>query len=282
MGHIYNKSLHPVEVKRISVRMWALRDEIEAAITRRLRECEASGIPLNIEDIQRFYGLHPDRPLGEQAPLQLVPEGDEGAGPTTDNVDAMMETITPEAEAETAPAAEPEAPAVEAAAPSSEEGAPTDDAPADAIKTADAIIAGQDENMKKQGPNPMLLRPYERQAPDTDKISYGFSLISDVNMDWILMFSRNSFVQGQSVVVEFLIPRPFMMSAEVTVCNHYAMRSRIISQTKPDFRLQCRFTFQIPGERTRLREFLTSVEPTLPIPKRAAAKKEDDAGPADL
>ena len=29
---IYNKSGHPIEVKKISIRLWTLRDEIEAAL----------------------------------------------------------------------------------------------------------------------------------------------------------------------------------------------------------------------------------------------------------
>ena len=60
---IYNKSGHPVEVKKISLRLWTLRDEIEAALERRMKECEALGVPLYIEDIKKFYN-----PLG---PLNL-------------------------------------------------------------------------------------------------------------------------------------------------------------------------------------------------------------------
>jgi hypothetical protein len=39
------------------------------------------------------------------------------------------------------------------------------------------------------------------------------------------------------------------------------MRSRIISESKPDYRLQCKFTFDFSGERGALRDFLTSIEP---------------------
>ncbi len=251
MGHIYNKSSHPIEVKRISVRVWSLRDEIEAALHRRIKECEAAGVPLDISDIKAFYGLAADAPLEGQPQLQLVKEPGEA---TDENVDAMMEAM----------AAKPEEGAAEKPA-------------ADSIAEADKIIADQGGPAAAAAtpdPQPLLKHPYTRQAPDSDKISYGFSLLADVNMDWTLVFSKQPFIQGQSVVVEFLIPRPFMMSAEVVVCNHFAMRSRIISESKPDFRLQCRFTHAMAGERTRLREFLTSVEPTLP---RKGAKKEKEA-----
>ena len=51
---IYNKSGHPVEVKKISIRLWSIRDEIEAAIGRRMKECEAAGVPLYVDDIKKF------------------------------------------------------------------------------------------------------------------------------------------------------------------------------------------------------------------------------------
>ena len=94
----------------------------------------------------------------------------------------------------------------------------------------------------------------------------------------MLAFSKQGFIPGQSVVVEFLIPRPFMLSAEIMLSNNVAMRSRIISESKPDFRLQCRLTYALNGERTRLRDFLTSVEPDLPK-KLTASKPQEEAGP---
>jgi len=281
VAHIYNKSQHPVEVKRISIRIWSLRDEIEGAIYRRIQECETAGIPLYVDDIKEFYGLKTDRPLTEQPQLKLV---DKNADVEA-SVDALMDSITAE---KAAPSLDddsldpPEAtPPESASALTAPDGTtPVVDGEAlspDSIQAADKIIAEQ-----KTGPvkSEDIQRPmFQRQAPDSDKISYGFALLSDVNMDWMLTFSKNSFVRGQSVVIEFLIPRPFMMNAEVLSCNHYAMRSRVISQTKPDFRLQCRFTYLLSGERGRLRDFLTSVEPSLPAARRPAPKKEDDAGP---
>jgi hypothetical protein len=127
-------------------------------------------------------------------------------------------------------------------------------------------------------PNPILQRPYQRQAPDLDKISYGFALLADINMETILSFTKDKFLQGQSVVVEFLIPQNFIMTADVTYCHHYAMRSRIISSTKPDYRLQCRYSFAIPGERENLRKFLKSIEPDLTqIGKKSGPAADDDS-----
>lgn len=276
MSQIFNKSTHPVTVKRIAVRVWALRDEIEAAIDRRIKECEAAGTALYIDDIKEYYGMRTDQPLSEQPQLQLV----DGEAAPTENMEQMMEALASEA-----PAAPEEAPAVEAAAPEAAaadavpaEGV-TGDAPVETAQKADEIIATQSPEAAAEAPKaPHLQRPYTRTAPNSDKISYGFALLADVNMEWILTFSKQGFIQGQSVVVEFLIPRPFMLSAEIMMCNNVSMRSRIISESKPDFRLQCRLTYALAGERARLREFLTSVEPDLPK-KITAVKPQEEAGP---
>lgn len=221
---IYNKSTHPIEIKKISLRIWSLRDEIEAAIERRIKECDAAGIPLYIEDIKKFYNLHH---FSEAA---------------NDTVTDLMESL-------------------------SQEESPSDE--------AREIMAEQKlQGLDNTKPNPILDRPYQRQAPDLDKISYGFSLLNDINMDTFLSFTKNKFLHGQSVVIEFLIPQSFMVSAEVTYCHFYAMRSRIISSTRPDYRVQGKFNYIFSGERENLRSFLKSIEPDIPEKKR---KDQDDS-----
>lgn len=243
---IYNKSGHPIEVKKISVRLWGLRDEIEAAIERRMKECEAAGVPLFIDDIKKFYNLN--APATPDNVYQLTPKASEA-----DGMASLMESVADEAKAEAAGETK--------------------------LDNAEEIIAEQTtQGLETKKPNPILERPYQRQAPDLDKVSYGFTLLSDINMDNILSFTKDSFLQGQSVVVEFLIPQSFMMTADVSYCHFYAMRSRIISSTKPDYRLQCRFTYSIPGERENLRNFLKSVEPTIGDKKRAKKDEDDSLG----
>lgn len=246
---IYNKSGHPVEVKKISIRLWSLRDEIEAALGRRMKECEAAGVPLFIEDIKKFYNLiH-----GEQTPDNVISLKKN----SEDGMASLMEEISDEVKAEDAPADESKV-----------------------LNEAEEIVAEQTmQGLETKKPNPILERPYQRQAPDLDKVSYGFILLSDINMEQMLSFTKDKFLQGQSVVVEFLIPQNFMMTADVTYCHHYARTSRIISSSKPDYRVQCRFAFSIPGERDNLRNFLKSIEPTLPQDKKKAKKEtEDDLG----
>jgi hypothetical protein len=256
---IYNKSCHPVEVKKISIRLWSLRDEIEAAIGRRMKECEAAGIPLYIEDIKQFYNLNYNAGQEDSNVHQLRENKNE------DGMTSLMESISEEdvpdpAQAEEAPAATKE-----------EEESNT-------LNQAEEIIAEQTlQGLENKTINPILERPYQRQAPDLEKISYGFTLLSDINMEHFLSFTKDKFLQGQSVVVEFLIPQTFMMTAEVSYCHHFAMRSRIISSTKSDYRLQCKFSYYIPGERDNLRNFLKSVEPVIPEKKKGKKVSEDDS-----
>ena len=241
---IYNKSSHPIEVKKISIRLWTLRDEIEAAIERRIKECEAAGVPLYIEDIKNFYNL------ANKTPDNVIPLKSEA-----DSMASLMEEVS--------------------------EGVKEEATPVEANKTlneAEEIIAEQTlQGLETKKPNPILERPYQRQAPDLDKVSYGFVLLSDINMEQMLIFTKDKFLQGQSVTVEFLIPQNFMISADVSYCHHYAMRSRIISSSKPDYRLQCKFAFGIPGERDMLRNFLKSIEPTFSISKKPKNDAEDDS-----
>lgn len=242
---IYNKSGHPVEVKKISIRLWSLRDEIEAAIGRRMKECEAAGVPLYIEDIKNFYKINDKN----------VPDNVLSLGTSGEDMNSMMESLSESTSDETS--TEGETPA---------------------LNEAEEIIAEQTlQGLETKTPNPILERPYQRQAPDLDKISYGFTLLSDINMDQMLSFTKDKFLQGQSVVIEFLIPQNFMMNADVTYCHHYAMRSRIISSTKPDYRVQCKFTFSMLGERNNLRNFLKSIEPTINDKKKNKNDNEDDS-----
>ena len=262
---IYNKSGHPIEVKKISIRLWSLRDEIEAAIGRRMKECEAAGIPLYIEDIKNFYKLNVSEPDNVH---QLKPKES-----SSDGVTSLMEELGEEAKEEQVP--EEQVP--EATPENLEVKAETPEVNATTLNVAEELIAEQTlQGLENNKPNPILERPYQRQAPDLDKVSYGFVLLSDINMEHMLTFTKAKFLQGQSVTVEFLIPQNFMMTADVTYCHHYARTSKIISSSKPDYRVQCKFAYAIPGERETLRSFLKSIEPNLPLEKKKPKKENED------
>lgn len=263
---IYNKSGHPVEVKKISIRMWSLRDEIEAALERRMKECEAAGVPLFIDDIKKFYNLNMKAPLTDSS--NVIPlRGDV----SKDDLNSLMASLKEE---DKVPEAEETKTTEEVLASLSDGEAK--EAPK-AFNEAEEILAEQAlQGVETKKPSPILERPYQRQAPDLERISYGFCFLSDIHMDTLLAFTQGKFLQGQSVVVEFLIPQNFMMTADVTYCHYYALRSRIISSTKPDYRIQSRFNFALKGERETLRNFLMSIEPTVVEKKKTKKDSEDD------
>jgi hypothetical protein len=252
---IYNKSGHPVEVKKISIRLWSLRDEIEAAIGRRIKECEAAGVPLYIDDIKEFYRF--DKNDIPSNVVELQPKGSSG------DVNSLMEEVAQENNP--APDVTPE---------TSEE---SQNESQNLAKAEEIIAEQKEQGLDTAKPNPILERPYQRQAPDSDKISYGFILLSDINMETMLSFTKEKFLQGQTVTIEFLIPKTFILTANITYCHNYSMRSRIISTTKPDYRVQSRFTFDLPGERETLRNFLKSIEPTFEMSKNNPKEGSDDS-----
>jgi hypothetical protein len=251
---IHNKSSHPVEVKKISIRLWALRDEIEAALDRRMKECEATGVPLYIEDIKRFYNLNSVESTDNVIPLkglekeaeQVVEKSDEKKEEDEEKKDEQPseEVLSPENKS---------------------------------LGQAEEIIAEQTlQGLDTKKLNPIIDRPYQRQAPDLDKISYGFVLLSDINMENMLCFTKEKFTQGQSVIIEYLVPKTFILTANITYCHYYAMRSRIISSTRPDYRVQSKFSFSLPRERDNLRNFLISIEPHLAGDKKKTQKEGTD------
>jgi hypothetical protein len=275
MSQIYNRSPHPVEIKRISVRVWSLRDEIEAALERRIKECEALGVPLDVEDIKKFYNLKPG-PLRTQPQLQMVsaPASEDDKeiqallASTSGETPATSETSAPSPESDgdmaAMAAAMGEKTEEKSTAPSPTNEAPVASQVDQVMATQEAQAQTQSTPSKEDLEAQKVLKVFSRQPPNSDKISYGFTMLSDVNMDWVLCFSREKFIHGQTVVIEFLIPKSFKMTCEVMMCTHYSSTSRIISDTKPNFRLQLLFQFALDGERTVLREFLESIEPRLP------------------
>jgi len=227
---IHHKSGHPVEIKKISIRLWTIRDEIESALERRLKECEALGAPLYIEDIKAFYHQYLGQTHDHSNVLNF-----------SGKVANFMEELGKEAQSETVKEVED--------------------------KLSEQELSGSEllEN------HPLKDRPFTRQAPDVSKTTYGFTLLSDINMENMLCFTKDKFLHGQAIVVEFLIPQHFILNAQVNYCHHFAMRSRIISDSRPDYRLQANFTYPFKGERDSLRHFLKSISPVIQDDKKTSS-----------
>ncbi len=85
------------------------------------------------------------------------------------------------------------------------------------------------------------------------------TILAEITMDEMFFFCGSSFVPGQSIVIEFLIPKNFIINAVVNFCNDFNMNSKIISKHSLKYRINVTFSFLRAGERTLLRQFLESI-----------------------
>lgn len=294
MTIIINKSNHPVQVKRIDVRIWKFRDEIEKALAIRLDEAKAAGIEVDIEDIRAFYSrskpayLNPDYDPEEDDNersadvLEIGQNGKDSSGNEMDD-DAleMMAALKGEEEGEESSESEDDAAAKLAAQMLGDQAPTSSEAEDEAAKLAAEMLGDQAPQTEEKSNDNKIVKTKElkRILPDKDKLSSGFTLLSDLNMDNVLIFSKEKFTHGQNISIELLIPNSFIISAEVDACVHMARKSKIISESKPRYRVEATLTYLWEGERTNLRNFLKSVEPTVPpLPKKM---KRPDSGEDD-
>lgn len=167
---IYNTSNDPVLLKKIPLRIWKLREEVESIIQSRYEKATDKEKGVQIEDLVKEYST----------------------------------TSSPE-------------------------------------KTnAEKII------------QPTIMIPVE-------KTSFGKAIISEINMEGIRFFCSSSYIIGNSLVLEFQIPKHFRLNAVVLDNKEYDLKSKLISKKKLPYRLHLKWTFLKSGERILLRDFLQSI-----------------------
>lgn len=291
MSNIINKSNHPVEIKRIDIQVWKLRDEIEKAIAIRIEENGGDSSNIDIEDIRKFYSrkkpkyLDPDYDPedDDDEDAEVVPIGADGVDSSGNEMDddalAMMAALQGGDEEAGEEASEDDDSSEEAEANEEDDEAARmaaemlgdQGADDEAAKMAAEMLGDQgsstDSEAKKE-------KELTRALPD--KISSGFSLLSDINMENIVFFSKEGYTYGQNISLKFLIPNSFIISAEVVNCIDMNRKSKIISQNKPNYRIEATITYLWEGERTNLRDFLQSVEPDIPPPPKKIKRPEGD------
>ncbi len=258
MSNILNKSSHPVHVNRIPVRMWCLRDEIEQAVSERMKECAEKGVELDISDIKEFY-TKVKKDFSSSATQNSEDKSDvlSSEQNTEDEKDALEKLEDIEAKEKDEHTDNTES---------------SPDQETEAAQIAEMIDQGE-PNSKENS----TVSKRERILPDASKISKGFAFLSDIDMVKILSFSSQGFTMGKNVCIEFLIPNGFTMTGEVVASNHVGRNSKIISESKLDYRIMTTFSFLFDQERDNLREFLKSIEPDIPpSPKKLKRPMDDD------
>jgi len=259
---IHGASNDPVLIKKISLRIWTLRDEVEARIKENL---------YLVQDLGDETGPAPDKL--ENSLSKLGQEYLNGGVLTTDNSAekkaTAAETVVPEAattENENQETAQVETPTGE----ENEEGV-TAEAAMPENATAEEEVQ-EDEYVEPplpellgitNTPDGKVIISQKRPQLKEEMLNNGKTLLSEVYMDKMFFFCGKKFFEGQSIVIEFMIPKRFLLNADVIYCRPYSLKTRIISSNKLPYRIAVRFTFLKPGERTLLRQFLEAVEPDL-------------------
>jgi len=262
---IHGNSNDPVLIKRISLKIWSLRDEVESVIQQHLAH-NADGkslSPSEMEEIRNEYSY--DGSLPKKAGLQLidggaVPEA-EASEESEDDLEAAMAAAMGGGDEE------------------AQEGG--DDLEAE---MAAAMGDGEEKEItpspSTQGPKKIIQRGSHNIKPE--KTSRGVTILSELSMESLYFFSQNKFTEGQSIVIEFQVPKKFVLNAIVNFCRPFNISSRIISNRKVEYRTVARFTFLKEGERTLLREFIKSIEPDIPEQVASPDKSKNQADDDDF
>jgi hypothetical protein len=239
---IYGSSHHPVLVKKINLKIWTLRDEIEAIIQKRLEDQEGQeDQQCDVNDLIQEYKA---KELVTEKPLAII-DGEK----ISDGEDEMLQAMQEAQEADETPE-----------------------------------LAEVKESKENSEINEEIRQHVEvlRRVPDLakDKIYSGKMLLAEIDMQYIYFFCEQKFFEGQSIVLDFQIPMRFVANANILYCRPYNMKSRIISANRLPYRVAARFTFLKEGERTLLRNFISSIEPTLeeimPIKKIQSSEPSED------
>jgi hypothetical protein len=237
---IHNSSSDPVLIKKISLKVWSLRDEIEARLQEKITA--APDAEINLEDFRTQF-LKNNSSDGDATVVELK---------TGEDLDTSEDEM--------------------ARAMRGEDVAPPEE---NSDSDADAEPSAEDNNI-------ISINFTDPIVPE-DKIYKGKTVLAEISMEKMFFFSNKAFTEGQSILIQFCIPKVFLMNADVLYCRPYNMQSRIISKNKYDFRVLVKFTFLKDGERALLRQFIQSIEPDLSkIKKNDKPTKTDDDDLSEL
>lgn len=88
----------------------------------------------------------------------------------------------------------------------------------------------------------------------------GITILSENTMDAVYFFSNMNLQMGESIIIEYCIPKIFRMHAEILSSHPYNSHDRIISKQRYAYRAKAKFTFLSKVDRIVLRNFIRSIE----------------------
>ncbi len=294
---IHGNSNDPVLIKRIGLKIWSLRDEVESVIQQHLAH-NTDGKNLSPQDIQEIRNEYAySGPLEQKAGLQLIDggagtENAESTSESGDDLEAAMAAAMGGGEDAGGSESGDDLEAAMAAAMGGDEIGESGDSEesGDDLEAAMAAAMGGGDDSAQTPTSPTAspqggakkIIQRGSQNIKAERISRGVSILSELSMSGLYFFSEKKFMEGQSIVIEFQIPKRFVLNAIVSFCRPFNISSRIISNRKVEYRTVAKFTFLKEGERTLLREFIKSIEPDIPAPMVAAPKQQDEGGDDDF
>jgi len=247
---IYNNSTDPVYLKKISLKIWALKDEVKAVIRERIKTSTDEN--LSIDDLISEYRSKSADDGSQNAEVEAIGDLEMGE-------DEMAAAIAGDSAEETPPE--------EGGAGSSDE------------DMAAAMLEGQAGGAEIEEDSTSIKIIQRQPVLVDEEISKGRTILAEIGMDRIFFFSNKPFLTGESIVIEFVIPKRFVLNANILFCREYNMKSRIISTNRLPYRIGADFSFLKEGERTLLRQFISSIEPDIPeapVVKEAPQQNDDE------
>lgn len=242
---IHNSSSDPVLIKKISLKIWSLRDEIEARIQDKI---DGGAANIAEEEILKIREIYTAKLSNTNNVLSLNPASDLDTG--EDEMAKAMAAVEAE----------------ESADPESAQDSAAED---NVVSLNASPIADQN----------IISISLDAPKIADDKVSKGKTVLSEISMEKMFFFCNKPFTEGQSIVIQFCIPKSFIVNADILYCRPFNLKSRIISQNNYTHRALIKFNFLKEGERALLRQFLQSIEPDVTkVEKKAEAPKEDGGG----
>jgi hypothetical protein len=263
---IYGGSQDPVLIKKIQLKLWTLRSEVENTIKILIKEKKRELTPEEIEMVKEEYSFK--KPVASENNLLLLNGGkeDEAGDDAEVSAESSEETEETEENGDEGDSDEDLEAAMAAAMGGGDDSAESEEA----SEQEDDNVGIADSVKIIQRSSDILPR---------EKVAKGVTILSELGIDSMSFFTSKPFLMGQSIVIEFNIPKRFVINADIILCRPINIKSRIISQEKLSYRAIAKFTFLKQGERTLLRSLLKSIEPEIPaapVKTAKAAQEEDD------
>lgn len=266
---IHHSSSDPVLIKKISLKVWTLRDEVEARVKEKVEALQdQEGSEIDLSDLKDAYTKK------NNASAEVIAINP--AAPLDDSEDEMKRAMEEAMGGGSAEAPNEEAPTEEGAEENAESAVETPPAQDNNVTPLFATNGNEGNLIDINVDMPPLAE---------EKIFKGKTVLAEIGMDRIFFFTNKLFTEGQSIVIKFEIPKTFIMNADVHYCRPFNLKSRVISQNNFQYRVMAKFSFLKEGERALLRQFLKSVEPETqaqaPV-QEAKAEKEADSDFSEL